>query len=39
MKPTLQKIPGCKDEVAWNMLLGCHKGRLAKILYRELSTI
>ena len=35
MKPTLQKIPGYKDGIAWNRSLWHHKGRSVKILYTK----
>ena len=35
MKPTLEKIPSCKDEIARNRSLCRHKGKSVKILYIE----
>ena len=33
MKPTLQKIPGYKDEISWKTSLWRHKGTSVNILY------
>ena len=35
MKPTLEKIPSCKDEIARNRSICRHKGKSVKILYIE----